>query len=71
MLRFFAENEGKLLTHRMILREVWGPAYQTESNYLHVYVSHLRRKLEPRPDAPALHPHRARRRLPLRRAREA
>jgi two-component system KDP operon response regulator KdpE len=46
LVRLFAENEGKLLTHRMILREIWGPAYQTESNYLHVYVSHLRRKLE-------------------------
>ena len=52
MLRLFAENEGKLLTHRMILREVWGPAYQTESNYLHVYVSHLRRKLERDPTRP-------------------
>ncbi len=52
MLRFFVENEGKLLTHRMILRAVWGPAYQTESNYLHVYVSHLRRKLEGDPTRP-------------------
>ena len=39
-------NEGKLLTHPTILRAVWGPAYQEESNYLHVYVSHLRRKIE-------------------------
>jgi two-component system KDP operon response regulator KdpE len=52
LLRLFAENEGKLLTHRMILREVWGPAYQTESNYLHVYVSHLRRKIEREPTRP-------------------
>jgi two-component system KDP operon response regulator KdpE len=52
LVRLFAENEGKLLTHRMILREVWGPAYQTESNYLHVYVSHLRRKLERDPTRP-------------------
>ena len=36
----------------MILREVWGPAYQTESHYLHVYVSQLRRKLEPDPTRP-------------------
>jgi two-component system KDP operon response regulator KdpE len=36
----------------MILRSVWGPAYQTESNYLHVYVSHLRRKLERDPTRP-------------------
>jgi two-component system KDP operon response regulator KdpE len=47
LLRLFARNEGKLLTHRTILREVWGPAYGDESNYLHVYVSQLRRKLAP------------------------
>ncbi len=52
LLRFLAQNEGKLLTHRMILREVWGPAYGAESHYLHVYVSQLRRKLEPDPARP-------------------
>jgi two-component system, OmpR family, KDP operon response regulator KdpE len=52
ILRLLALNEGKLLTHRAILREVWGPAYQTESHYLHVYVSQLRRKLEPDPARP-------------------
>jgi len=52
MLRLFAQNEGKLLTHRTILREVWGPAYQTESHYLHVYISQLRRKIEPDPTRP-------------------
>jgi two-component system KDP operon response regulator KdpE len=52
MLRLFAQNEGKLLTHRTILREVWGPAYQVESHYLHVYVSQLRRKIEPDPTRP-------------------
>ena len=52
LLRLLAQNEGKLLTHRMILREVWGPAYGDESNYLHVYVSQLRRKLEPDPARP-------------------
>jgi two-component system KDP operon response regulator KdpE len=52
LLRYLAENEGKLLTHRMILREVWGPAYQVESHYLHVYVSQLRRKIEPDPTRP-------------------
>jgi two-component system KDP operon response regulator KdpE len=36
----------------VILREVWGPAYGAESNYLHVYVSQLRRKLEPDPARP-------------------
>ena len=52
LLRLFAQNEGKLLTHRTILREVWGPAYGGESNYLHVYVSQLRHKLEPDPARP-------------------
>jgi two-component system, OmpR family, KDP operon response regulator KdpE len=52
LLRYFAQNEGKLLTHPMILREVWGPAYGDESHYLHVYVSQLRRKIEPDPARP-------------------
>jgi two-component system KDP operon response regulator KdpE len=52
LLRLLAENEGKLLTHPTILREIWGPAYGEESNYLHVYVSHLRRKIEPDPARP-------------------
>ena len=52
LLRLLAQNEGKLLTHKTILREVWGAAYQMESSYLHVYVSQLRRKLEPDPDEP-------------------
>jgi two-component system, OmpR family, KDP operon response regulator KdpE len=47
LLRVFAVNEGKLLTHRMLLREVWGPGYGNESNLLHVNVSQLRRKIEP------------------------
>jgi two-component system KDP operon response regulator KdpE len=47
ILRLLAQNEGKLMTHRTILREVWGPRYGDESNYLHVYVSQLRRKLAP------------------------
>ncbi len=52
LLRVLAQNRGKLLTHRMLLREVWGPAYQVEAHYLHVYVSHLRRKIEPDPSSP-------------------
>jgi two-component system, OmpR family, KDP operon response regulator KdpE len=52
LLRLLALNEGKLLTHRMILREVWGSAYQAESHYLHVYVSQLRRKIERDPTRP-------------------
>ena len=52
LLRLLAVNEGRLMTHPAILREIWGPAYREESNYLHVYVSHLRRKIEPDPARP-------------------
>ena len=52
LLRYLAQNEGRLLTHRSILRQVWGPSYQSESHYLHVYVSQLRRKIEPDPTRP-------------------
>ncbi len=52
LLSLFVRNEGKLLTHRAILREVWGPAYQIESHYLHVYVSRLRGKIESDPRHP-------------------
>jgi two-component system, OmpR family, KDP operon response regulator KdpE len=52
MLALFARNPGKLLTHRAILQEVWGPAYGQESHYLHVYVSQLRRKIEVDPTRP-------------------
>jgi len=47
LLRLFALNEGKLLTHRTLLQEVWGPGYDGASNLLHVNVSQLRRKIEP------------------------
>jgi two-component system KDP operon response regulator KdpE len=52
LLRVLARNPGKLLTHTTLLREVWGRGYGEESHYLHVYVSQLRRKLEPDPARP-------------------
>jgi two-component system, OmpR family, KDP operon response regulator KdpE len=52
LLAVLARNLGKLLTHTALLREVWGPAYGEESHYLHVYVSQLRRKIEPDPSRP-------------------
>jgi two-component system KDP operon response regulator KdpE len=52
LLRALARNPGKLLTHSALLREVWGRGYADESHYLHVYVSQLRRKLEPDPTRP-------------------
>lgn len=54
LLRLFAQNVGKVLTHRQILREVWGPNYADQTHYLRVYVAHLREKLEPDPATPAL-----------------
>jgi two-component system, OmpR family, KDP operon response regulator KdpE len=52
LLRLFARYEGKLLTHRTILQEVWGPGYDGATNLLHVNVSQLRRKIEPDPARP-------------------
>jgi two-component system KDP operon response regulator KdpE len=46
LLRVFARNVGKLLTHRMLLQEVWGPDYGSESSLLRVHVAQLRRKIE-------------------------
>ena len=47
MLEQLVRNEGKLVTQRQLLTEVWGPAYESETNYLRVYAAQLRRKLEP------------------------
>jgi two-component system KDP operon response regulator KdpE len=47
LMRAFARNVGKLLTHRMLLQEVWGPTYGSESSLLRVHVAQLRRKIEP------------------------
>ncbi len=46
LLREFATNPGVLLTHAMLLRHVWGPGYETETEYTRVYVARLRAKLE-------------------------
>ena len=43
---------GKLVTQKQLLQKVWGPAYQTETNYLRVHLANLRRKLEPDPAKP-------------------
>jgi two-component system KDP operon response regulator KdpE len=47
VLELLARNRGRLVTARQLLSTVWGPAYETETHYLHVYVGQLRRKLEP------------------------
>lgn len=53
LLRLFVQHVGKVLTHRQILREVWGPEHEKKTQYLRVYVQRLRDKLEMNPDAPA------------------
>ncbi len=53
-LAFLARHAGKVVTHRMLLGEVWGPEYGEETHYLRVYASHLRKKLEDDPARPRL-----------------
>jgi len=52
LLEILVRSRGRLVTQRQLLQEVWGPAYESESNYLRVYVAQLRRKLEPEPSRP-------------------
>jgi two-component system, OmpR family, KDP operon response regulator KdpE len=52
LLEVLVRNPGRLVTQRQLLQEVWGPSYGTETNYLRVYVSQLRRKLERDPTHP-------------------
>jgi two-component system, OmpR family, KDP operon response regulator KdpE len=52
LLELLARNRGRLITGQQLLRDVWGPAYKTETHYLRVYIAQLRRKLEPDPAQP-------------------
>ena len=52
MLELLVRNKGKLVGRKLLLAEVWGPAYETETNYLRVYSAQLRRKLEDDPAHP-------------------
>ena len=52
VLEVLVRNEGRLVAQRQLLQEVWGPAYETETNYLRVYLAQLRAKLEPDPAHP-------------------
>jgi two-component system, OmpR family, KDP operon response regulator KdpE len=53
LLRALMQDRGRLLTHRTLLREVWGPAYETDTQILRVHIANLRRKIEPRPGSPS------------------
>jgi two-component system, OmpR family, KDP operon response regulator KdpE len=52
LLEMLIRHEGKLVSQRQLLQEIWGPTYATETNYLRVYMAQLRRKLEPDPAHP-------------------
>jgi two-component system KDP operon response regulator KdpE len=54
LLSFLSRHAGKVLTHRQIMTAVWGPAHTEDTQYLRVYVGHLRQKLEDAPDDPRL-----------------
>ncbi len=52
ILRLLLQNAGKVITHRQLLRQVWGTAYESEMHILRVNISNLRRKIEPDPSRP-------------------
>ena len=54
LLQLFVRHAGKVLTHRQILKEVWGPTYVEQTHYLRVYMTHLREKLEENPAEPSM-----------------
>jgi two-component system KDP operon response regulator KdpE len=54
LLQLFVRHAGKVLTHKQILKEVWGPTYTEQTHYLRVYMTHLRDKIEENPSEPEL-----------------
>lgn len=54
LLSLFVRNAGKVLTHRFILKEIWGPTFEEESQYSRVYMAQLRKKLEEDPTNPQI-----------------
>jgi two-component system, OmpR family, KDP operon response regulator KdpE len=52
LLSKLAEHPGRLVTHRQLLQQVWGPGYEDETHYLRVHFAHVRSKLEPDPSNP-------------------
>jgi two-component system, OmpR family, KDP operon response regulator KdpE len=54
LLKLFAQNPGKVLTQKNIMREIWGPGMESETNYLRVYIAMLRKKIETDPSRPKI-----------------
>jgi two-component system KDP operon response regulator KdpE len=52
IVEVLVRHSGKLVAQKQLLQEVWGPAYETETNYLRVFMAQVRRKLEPEPGQP-------------------
>jgi two-component system KDP operon response regulator KdpE len=52
IVEVLVRHPGKLVAQRQLLQEVWGPQYETETNYLRLYLAQIRRKLEPEPSRP-------------------
>ena len=52
LLSYLLANSGKVLTHRQLLRDIWGPSHAEDSHYVRVYMGHLRRKIEDDPSQP-------------------
>jgi two-component system KDP operon response regulator KdpE len=52
LLRVLAQHQGKLVTHRKLLHEVWGPGFEDETHYLRVHIAHVRSKIEADPSEP-------------------
>ena len=65
LLAHLAQRPGRLVTHKELLRAVWGPEYLDETNYLRVHITHLRKKIEPDPANPMYVITETGRRLPL------
>lgn len=52
LVALFVQNAGKVLTHKHILKEVWGPAFAAQTHYVRVHMAELRKKIEPEPSRP-------------------
>ena len=53
LLRLLLQHRGKVVTHRQLLRDVWGPGHEEDTHYLRVHMANLRKKIESAPNAPA------------------
>jgi len=54
LLSLLARHAGAVVTHRQVLAAIWGPAHTQDTQYLRVYIGHLRQKIEPNPDDPRI-----------------